>query len=85
MIYYLYLIFFINSMSANFYNIIQFILAALLVAVILLQQKGTGLSGVFGGSSNIYSTKRGVDRILHLSTIIISVIFFTLSLIRLAF
>jgi len=72
-------------MSENFYNIIQFVLAALLVAVILLQQKGTGLSGVFGGSSNIYSTKRGVDRILHLSTIIISVIFFTLSLVRLAF
>lgn len=72
-------------MSENFYNIIQFVLAALLVAVILLQQKGTGLSGVFGGSSNIYSTKRGVDRILHLSTIIISVIFFTLSLVRLVF
>ncbi len=72
-------------MSENFYNIIQFVLAALLVTVILLQQKGTGLSGVFGGSSNIYSTKRGVDRILHLSTIIISVIFFSLSLIRLVF
>lgn len=72
-------------MSTNFYNIIQFILAALLVTVILLQQKGTGLSGVFGGSSNIYSTKRGVDRILYLSTIVISVIFFGLSLVRLAF
>ena len=73
------------NMSANFFNIIQFILAALLVAVILLQQKGTGLSGVFGGSSNIYSTKRGVDRILYLSTIVISVIFFGLSLLRLVF
>ena len=72
-------------MSANIYNIIQFILAALLAAVILLQQKGAGLSGVFGGSSNIYSTKRGVDKILHLSTITISVIFFSLSLVRLAF
>jgi len=72
-------------MSTNFYNIIQFILAILLVAAILLQQKGTGLSGVFGGSSNIYSTKRGVDRILYLSTIVISVIFFSLSLLRLAF
>lgn len=72
-------------MSTTFYNVIQFILASLLVAAILLQQKGTGLSGVFGGSSNIYSTKRGVDRILYLSTIVISVIFFTLSLIRLAF
>jgi len=72
-------------MSANFYNTIQFILAALLVTVILLQQKGTGLSGVFGGSSNIYSTKRGVDRVLYLSTITISIIFFSLSLVRLVF
>lgn len=72
-------------MSANFYNIIQFILAALLVTAILLQQKGTGLSGVFGGSSNIYSTKRGVDKVLYLSTIVISIVFFTLSLARLVF
>lgn len=72
-------------MSTNIFNIIQFILAALLVAVILLQQKGTGLSGVFGGSSNIYSTKRGVDKILFYSTVIISIVFFSLSLLRLAF
>lgn len=72
-------------MSDNIYNIIQFVLAALLIAVILLQQKGTGLSGVFGGSSNIYSTKRGVDKILYTTTIVISVIFFGLSLARLAF
>lgn len=71
-------------MNTTVLNIIQFFLAALLVAVILLQQKGTGLSAVFGGSSNIYSTKRGVDKILHLSTIIISVIFFSVSLVRLA-
>ncbi len=70
-------------MSVTILNIIQFSLAALLIAVILLQQKGTGLSGVFGGSSNIYSTKRGVDRILHLATIAISLVFFSISLIRL--
>lgn len=85
MVYYLYLIFFLPIMSANILNIIQFVLAALLVTAILLQQKGTGLSGVFGGSSNIYSTKRGVDRILHLTTIVISIVFFSLSLFRLVF
>lgn len=70
-------------MIATILNIVQFVLAALLIAVILLQQKGTGLSGVFGGSSNIYSTKRGVDRILHLSTVVIAVAFFSISLARL--
>ncbi|TAN34031.1 preprotein translocase subunit SecG [Patescibacteria group bacterium] len=72
-------------MSSPVFNIIQVILAALLVAVILLQQKGSGLSGVFGGSSNIYSTKRGVDKILHYSTIVISSLFFLVSLARLTF
>jgi len=72
-------------MKENIYNIIQLILAILLIAVILLQQKGTGLSGVFGGSSNIYSTKRGFDKILHYTTIVIVVFFFGLSLFRLIF
>lgn len=72
-------------MSSSIYNVIQLVLAALLIAAILLQQKGSGLSGVFGGSSNIYSTKRGVDKILHTGTIAISSLFFLLSLARLVF
>lgn len=70
-------------MSENIYNVIQLVLAVLLIIVILLQQKGSGLSGVFGGSSNVYSTKRGFDKILHWGTIMISVIFFGVSLLRL--
>jgi preprotein translocase subunit SecG len=70
-------------MITTIFNIIQFVLAILLIAAILLQQKGTGLGGVFGGSSNIYSTKRGIDKILHLSTIIIALAFFSISLARL--
>ena len=70
-------------MLAPILNVIQFILSILLMAVILLQQKGTGLSGVFGGSSNIYSTKRGVDKLLHYGTITIATIFFVLSIARL--
>jgi len=70
-------------MKENFYNIVQLVLAVILTAIILLQQKGVGLSGVFGGSSNIYSTKRGVDKILHYTTIVLAIIFFGLSLARL--
>jgi preprotein translocase subunit SecG len=71
-------------MKETVLNIIQFILAALLIVVVLLQQKGSGLSGVFGGSSNIYSTKRGVDKVLYYATIGIAVVFFGLSIVRLA-
>jgi protein translocase SecG subunit len=70
-------------MKETVYNIIQLSLSVLLIVVILLQQKGAGLSGIFGGSSNVYSTKRGVDKFLHWGTIILSVIFFGVALLRL--
>jgi protein translocase SecG subunit len=66
------------------FNSIQIILGVFIIFIILLQQKGAGLSGVFGGSSNVYSTKRGVDKILHYSTIIIGILFFGIALVRLA-
>lgn len=70
-------------MKETIFNISQLILATLLIIAILLQQKGSGLSGVFGGSSNVYSTKRGVDKILFYATIVMAVIFFGLSFARL--
>lgn len=72
-------------MTQTIFNIIQIVLAVVLILIVLLQQKGTGLSGVFGGSSNVYSTKRGIDKILHYITIVVSVLFFALSLLRLVF
>lgn len=72
-------------MTQTIFNILQIILAVILILIVLIQQKGTGLSGIFGGSSNVYSTKRGIDKILHYSTIVVSVLFFVLSLLRLVF
>jgi protein translocase SecG subunit len=70
-------------MKEAIFNIFQLTTAILLIIVITLQQKGSGLSGVFGGSSNVYSTKRGIDKILHYATIVISVVFFGISVLRL--
>lgn len=72
-------------MNSNLFNIIQIILSVTLVIVILLQQKGAGVGGIFGGSSNIYSTKRGVDKVLFYITIVVSCLFFGLSIARLFF
>lgn len=72
-------------MKETIYNILQLTLSVLLIIAILLQQKGSGLSGVFGGSSNVYSTKRGVDKFLHYATIALAAIFFGASLLRLVF
>ena len=63
-------------------KIFQFVVAILLVLVILLQNKGGGLSGVFGGSGNVYMAKRGVDKVLFTSTIVLSVFFFLISILN---
>lgn len=57
-------------------QITQIVISVALIASILLQQKGVGLGSAFGGSSNVYSTKRGVDKILFRSTIVLSILFF---------
>lgn len=54
----------------------QLILAVLLVGSILLQSKGTGLSQIFGGTGNIFRTKRGVEKMLFYFTIVVAIIFF---------
>ena len=62
--------------------VIQFISAVLLIGAIMLQHRGAGVSEVFGGSGNVYRTKRGLEKILFTSTIILSIIFFGVSLIQ---
>lgn len=56
--------------------IIQIVLSVLLVAAILLQQRGSGLGAAFGGEGNVFRTKRGVEKILFYATIGIAILFF---------
>lgn len=49
--------------------------ALLLIVTILLQQRGTGLSGVFGGEGNVYRTKRGIEKLLFRASIALSILF----------
>lgn len=66
-------------------QIAQVISALLLIAVILMQNRGTGLSGVFGGASGVFRTKRGIEKTLFTSTIVIAIIFVALSLFSLVY
>lgn len=63
-------------------TIIQTIVAVALMAAILLQNRGAGLGGVFGGgdSSNVFSTKRGLEKTLFQATIVLAIIFISLAL-----
>jgi len=64
-------------------KIIQIIIAVLLMASILMQSRGAGLSGVFGGSSGVYRTKRGIEKSLFISTIVLAVLFFGIAILSL--
>jgi len=61
-------------------QIVQLTIAILLMVSILLQNRGSGLSGIFGGSDNVYRTKRGVEKFLFTATIILGVLFIVVAL-----
>jgi preprotein translocase subunit SecG len=56
---------------------IEIVLAVLLVVAILLQQSDASAGGAFGGDSfsSAHRTRRGFDRTLFISTIVIAVLF----------
>jgi preprotein translocase subunit SecG len=59
----------------------QIIVSIALIAAILLQARGTGLSGTFGGDSAVYRSRRGVERRLWQFTIVLLVLFVLFSLV----
>ena len=63
-------------------NVLQIILAILLMLSVLLQQRGAGLGAGFGGDSAVFTTKRGAEKVLYNTTIVIGILFFGLSLLR---
>jgi protein translocase SecG subunit len=61
-------------------QLVQIVIAILLIISILLQNRGAGLSSFFGGAGNVYMAKRGVEKTLFVSTIVLAVMFFGLAL-----
>ena len=67
------------------FAIIQIIISVLLVAAVMIQNKGVGLSQTFGGGGggggegNTYSTKRGAEKTIFIVTVILAIIFLTLA------
>ena len=59
----------------------QIIVSIALIAAILLQARGTGLSGTFGGDSAVYRSRRGVERRLWQFTIVLLGLFVIFSLV----
>ncbi len=56
-------------------QIAELAVAIALIVVILLQQRGSGLGGAFGGESAAYSTRRGFEKFLYYATIVLGALF----------
>ena len=68
----------------NILTITQLIAAVLLVITVLMQQRGTGLGGAFGGGgAEVYSAKRGAEKVVFNTTIVLAVIFVGVGIVRL--
>jgi len=65
------------------FNLLEIIVAVLLIIVILLQMQGSGLSGAFGGSGGFYRSKRSIEKLLMWSTVVLAVFFALLSIVLL--
>jgi len=62
-------------------QIVQIIISVCLIVAVLLQVKGRGLGGIFGGSdAGIYKTRRGAERTLFNLTVVLVVLFFVFAL-----
>ena len=73
---------------STYLQIAQILVASVLMLSILLQVKGGGLGGVFGGSEgSTFRTRRGVEKTLFQFTIVLSILFVVISIlgIRLVF
>lgn len=67
----------------NSLTIIQIISSVILIGLILLQQKGGGLGASFGSETFVFSTRRGLEKIIFYLTIIFITAIIILSLLRL--
>ena len=66
------------AVGTKYLNIIQIIVSAVLVVVILLQVRGSGLGEL--GTQSVFRTRRGVEKTLYQATIVLAVVFILVSM-----
>jgi preprotein translocase subunit SecG len=65
----------------TYLNIALIIISVLLILSVILQSKGAGLGGLTGADAgSVFTARRGVERTLFWTTIILSAVFFILVL-----
>jgi preprotein translocase subunit SecG len=69
----------------TYLQIVQIILSVTMIALVILQGKGGGLSRMFGGEGGIYKTRRGFEKTLFNITLGVIVAFFLFSMLSVIF
>jgi preprotein translocase subunit SecG len=64
-------------------SVLQIAVSVALIALILLQERSSGLSGIFGGEGGFYQTRRGLEKIIFAATIILIIVFLALAILQL--
>jgi preprotein translocase subunit SecG len=65
----------------TYLNFALIIISVLLIISVILQSKGAGLGGLTGADAgSVFTARRGVERTLFWTTIILSAVFFVLVL-----
>ncbi len=65
---------------ATYLHVAQILLSILLIGVILLQARNTGLGSTFGSDSSVFRTRRGFEKTLFQATLMLAGIFITISI-----
>lgn len=64
----------------KYLSIALIIISTVLIGLVMLQTRGSGLGSIFGGDSGIYRTRRGMEKTLFNVTIVFSALFLIVSL-----
>ena len=67
----------------TYLSVAQIVLSIALILAIMFQVRGGGLGGIFGQASTVFRTKRGVEKTLFQLTIVLVVLFITISIVML--
>ena len=59
----------------RFLEVLTLVSGAILTVLILVQSRGASLGAGFGGSSELHTERRGVDKTMHQFTIVMAVVF----------
>lgn len=60
---------------------LQIVLGILVIVLIILQSRGAGIGSAWGGGGELYGTRRGMEKTLFKTTVIIVIFFILISLI----